>query len=87
MVVAIKLKMELGALRNFQVELITAQNPFPEKLWGSHCGVLAMLLGPCSQDSQLQGQVVPGSLAGIPSQSPQDQNLFQATRQCSLPAL
>lgn len=58
--------MEGAALGDFQRELTTAQNPFSEKLCCCHRGVLAMRLGHCPRDSQLPGQVVPGSLAGVP---------------------
>lgn len=58
--------MEQGALGDFQRERTAARNPFPEKLCCSCRRVLAVLVAYCPQDSQLQGQVVPGGLAGVP---------------------
>lgn len=82
-----RFKIEVRALGKFQRELTTAQNPFPEKLWCFHCGVLAMLVGHCPQEASSSHRWCPVAWRGVPSQSPQDQNPCRVTRQCSLPAL
>lgn len=60
-------RMEVGEPGIFsERELTTAQQLC---CLCSHCGVGAVLLAHCPWESQLQGQVVPGSLAGVPPPS------------------
>lgn len=52
-----RLKLAFGTLRNsWTGSGQQPRNPFPEKSWRSHCGVLAMFLGHYPWDSQLRGR-------------------------------